>query len=96
MTTSAAELESAPGPDGYPVEAWRALVAQGHGLAQERLVAHRELGLLALRVVPGYVAERDAEEVLHVLGEEIGSSAEELLACRRYALTGDARATERF
>jgi hypothetical protein len=92
----AAELESKPGPDGYPIEAWRALVARGHGLAQERLDAHRELGLLALRVVPGYVAERDAEEVLHVLGEEIGSSAEELLACRRYALTGDARATERF
>ncbi|MGW2376516.1 MULTISPECIES: hypothetical protein [Kitasatospora] len=46
-------------------------------------------------MAPGYVAERDAEEVLHVLGKEIGSSAEELLACRRYALTGDARATER-
>ncbi|MFJ9847578.1 hypothetical protein ACIRYZ_45610 [Kitasatospora sp. NPDC101155] len=91
-----AELESAPGPDGYPVEAWRALVTREHGLAQERLITHRELGLLALRVVPGYVAERNAEEVLHILGEEIGSSADELLACRRYALTGDARATERF
>ncbi|MFI9366935.1 hypothetical protein ACIG5E_38775 [Kitasatospora sp. NPDC053057] len=78
-----AGLESSPGPDGYPV-------------ARDRLDAHRELGLLALQVAPGYVAERDAEEVLHVLGEEIGSSVEELLACRRYALTGDARATERF
>lgn len=91
-----AELESGPGPDGYPVEAWRALVARGHGLAHDRLAAHRELGLLALRVAPGYVADRDAEEVLHILGEEIGSSVDELLACRRYALTGDARATDRF
>ncbi|GAA2984261.1 hypothetical protein GCM10010519_18380 [Streptomyces lactacystinicus] len=28
--------------------------------------------------------------------EEIGSTAEQLLACRRYALTDDARAVERF
>ncbi|MGW2255222.1 hypothetical protein ACWCXH_34320 [Kitasatospora sp. NPDC001660] len=92
----AAELESEPGPDGYPVEMWRTLAAQGREAHQDHLHIKRELGLLALQAVPGYVAERDAEEVLHVLGEEIGSSAEELLACRRYALTGDARATERF
>ncbi|WP_369185852.1 hypothetical protein [Streptomyces sp. Y1] len=89
------ELESRPGPGGCPVEAWRAMVAWGHGLARQRLDAHRDLGLLALRVAPGYVADRGAEEVLHVLGEEIGSSAEEPLACR-YAMTGDKRATERF
>ncbi|MFJ9448455.1 hypothetical protein ACIRRH_42660 [Kitasatospora sp. NPDC101235] len=92
----AAELESAPGPDGYPVEAWRALVARGHGLARQRLAAHRELGLLALRVVPGYIAERDAEDVLHILGEEIGSNAEKLRSCRRFVLTGDARAIDWF
>jgi hypothetical protein len=92
----AAELESEPGPSGYPVEMWRTLAAQGREAHQDHLHIQRELGLLALQAVPGYVAERDAEEVLHVLGEEIGSSAEELLACRRYALTGDARATERF
>ncbi|MEU6967047.1 hypothetical protein AB0A71_04745 [Kitasatospora aureofaciens] len=48
-----AELDSGPGPDGYPVEAWRTLVARGHGLARDRLDTNRELGLLALQVVPG-------------------------------------------
>ncbi|WP_224275545.1 hypothetical protein [Streptomyces sp. LS1784] len=75
-----AELESRPGPDGYPIEAWRALAARGRELYQEDLRIQRELGLLALRVAPGYVADRDAEEILHALGEEIGSSAEELAA----------------
>jgi len=91
-----AELESAPGPDGYPVEAWRALVAEGRGEQQKHLRIQRELGLLVLDAVPGYVAERAAEEVLQLLGAQIGSSVEELLACRRYALTGDARAVDRF
>ncbi|MFJ2582860.1 hypothetical protein [Kitasatospora aureofaciens] len=69
-------------------EAWRALAAQGRKAHQEHLHFQRDLGLLALQAAPGYVAWRDAEEVLHILGAQIGSSAEKLLACRRYALTG--------
>ncbi|MFF7459563.1 hypothetical protein [Kitasatospora sp. NPDC008115] len=92
----AAELAVSSGPDGWSTEQWRSYVVRGHGLARQRLDAHRGLGLLALRVAPGHVADRDAEEALHILGEEIGSSTEELLACRRYVMSGDPRATERF
>ncbi|MER7582495.1 hypothetical protein [Kitasatospora sp. NPDC097691] len=88
------DLQAVQRPDGHDVEAWRAVVARGLGAQQRLLGGFRELGLLALRVAPGYVPDRDAEGVLHLLGKEIGSTCEELLACRRYALTGDARAVE--
>ncbi|MFJ8623521.1 hypothetical protein ACIRD3_11830 [Kitasatospora sp. NPDC093550] len=88
------DLQGVRTPEGHDVEAWRALVARGLGAQQRMLGGFRELGLLALRVAPGYVPDRDAEGVLHLLGKEIGSTCEELLACRRYALTGDARAVE--
>ncbi|MFF2351166.1 hypothetical protein ACFVVL_15455 [Kitasatospora sp. NPDC058115] len=89
-----ADLRSVPGPDGIEVEAWRTVVAEGLGVQKRLRGGYRELGLLALRVAPGYVSDHDAETVLHLLGEEIGSTCDELLACRRYALTGDARAVE--
>ncbi|MGW3046063.1 hypothetical protein ACWC9T_40090 [Kitasatospora sp. NPDC001159] len=41
---AAAELKSAPGPDGYPVEAGRALVARGRADYQEDLLAGRVFG----------------------------------------------------
>lgn len=78
----AAELESTPGPDGYPVKAWRALVARGRGELQEQLRLQHRIGLLALEVAPGYVADRDAEDVLVVLGgllREAGGPVGELL-----------------
>nr|BFD95977.1 hypothetical protein KitaXyl93_73370 [Kitasatospora sp. Xyl93] len=88
------DLQGVRSPDGHDVEAWRHVVARGLDAQQQVLGGFRELGLLALRVAPGYVADRDAEAVLHLLGKELGSTCEELLACRRYALTGDARAVE--
>ncbi|MFF7458444.1 hypothetical protein [Kitasatospora sp. NPDC008115] len=89
-----ADLRRVPGPDGMDVEAWRTVVAEGLDVQKRLRGGYRELGLLALRVAPGYVSDHDAETVLHLLGEEIGSTFDELLACRRYALTGDARAVE--
>ncbi|MFF2660009.1 hypothetical protein ACFVUH_21920 [Kitasatospora sp. NPDC058032] len=89
-----ADLHSVPGPDGMDVEAWRTAVGEGLEVQKRLRGGFRELGLLALRVAPGYVSDHDAEAVLHLLGEEIGSTCDELLACRRYALTGDARAVE--
>ncbi|MFJ9610628.1 hypothetical protein ACIRS1_30235 [Kitasatospora sp. NPDC101176] len=89
-----ADLGSVQGPDGCDVEAWRAAVAQGADAQRRVLDGFRELGLLALRVAPGYLADRDAESVLHLLGKDVGSTLDELLACRRYALTGDVRAVE--
>ncbi|GAA1387080.1 hypothetical protein GCM10009639_11710 [Kitasatospora putterlickiae] len=89
-----ADLHRVPGPDGMDVEAWRTVVAEGLDVQKRLRGGYRELGLLALRVAPGYVSDHDAEAVLHLLGEEIGSTYDELLACRRYALTGDARAVE--
>ncbi|WP_051711658.1 hypothetical protein [Streptomyces sp. NRRL S-350] len=88
------DLQSVQSPEGHDVEAWRAVVARGLEAQQRLLGDFRELGLLALRVAPGYVSDHDAEAVLHLLGKEIGSTCEELMAGRRYALTGDARAVE--
>ncbi|MFF2123759.1 hypothetical protein ACFVXH_41220 [Kitasatospora sp. NPDC058184] len=91
---AAAELAVVHGPDGWDTEQWRSHVARGRDLARQRLDVRRELGLLALQVAPGYLADREAEEALGILGEEIGSTTEQLLAARRYALTGDPRAVE--
>ncbi|MFE4397917.1 MULTISPECIES: hypothetical protein [Streptomycetaceae] len=82
------------GPDSRDTERWHSCVARGRDLARQRLDIRRELGLLALQVAPGYLCDREAEETLGILGEEIGSTAEQLLAARRYALTGDPRAVE--
>ncbi|MEE1787072.1 hypothetical protein PUR71_29820 [Streptomyces sp. SP17BM10] len=89
-----ADLRSVPGPDGCDVEAWRAVVAEGLHAQERVLDGFRDLGLLALRMAPGYLSDHDAEPVLHLLAKETGSTIEELLACRRYALTGDPRAIE--
>ncbi|MFE4356077.1 hypothetical protein [Kitasatospora sp. NPDC056800] len=90
----AAEPAVVHGPDGWDTEQWHSHVARGRDLARQRLDVRHELGLLALQVAPGYLADREAEEALGILGEEIGSTAEQLLAARRYALTGDPRAVE--
>ncbi|MFE6869168.1 hypothetical protein ACFVFS_21745 [Kitasatospora sp. NPDC057692] len=89
-----ADLRTVHGPDGMDVEAWRATVAEGLDTQRRLRGGFRELGLLALRVAPGYLSDHDCEPVLHLLAEEVGSTCDELLACRRYALTGDARAVE--
>lgn len=39
-----AEPEAAPGPGGYPVDAWRAMAARGHDLARQQLTVRREPG----------------------------------------------------
>lgn len=89
-----ADLRIVRAPEGWEVEAWRAVVTEGLNAQERVLGGFRDLGLLALRMAPGYLSDHDAEPVLHLLGKETGSTCEELLACRRYALTGDPRAIE--
>ncbi|MEU8512843.1 hypothetical protein AB0C76_14805 [Kitasatospora sp. NPDC048722] len=52
---------------------------------------HR-IGVLAPETVPAYVGDRQAEEVLARIANDIGITTGEILACHRYAISGDVRA----
>ncbi|MFE0457705.1 hypothetical protein ACFW1A_00400 [Kitasatospora sp. NPDC058965] len=89
----AAELATGPAPDGA-TEAWRQHVtARCDLIAQQRAAQHR-IGLLALEAVPAYLADRQYEDVLTRVADDIGVTTAEVLACRRYAISGDARAMD--
>ena len=90
----AAELESGPAPDGITAEAWRQHVSAGRDLVAQHRAAQHRLGVLALEVVPAYVGDRQAEDVLAPVADDIGLTTAELLACRRYAISGDVRAMD--
>ncbi|WP_404870703.1 hypothetical protein ACI1MP_36910 [Kitasatospora griseola] len=82
-----------PVPNGITAEAWRRQVDAGHDLATQQRAAQLGIGALALEVVPAYIGDRQAEDAgLARLANDIGITTEEILACRRYALSGDVRA----
>lgn len=90
----AAELEMGPVPDGITAEAWRRHVSTGRDLAAQQRAAQHRIGVLALEVSPAYVSDRQATEILARVANDIGITAEEILACRRYAISGDVRAMD--
>ncbi|MFD5922542.1 hypothetical protein ACFVYP_38350 [Kitasatospora sp. NPDC058201] len=91
----AAELEMGPAPDGITTEAWRRHVSAGRDAVTQHRQGQHELGLLALGVVPAYIGDRQAEDAgLARLANDIGITTDELLACRRYAISGDPRAMD--
>ncbi|MGW6916279.1 hypothetical protein ACWGB8_21020 [Kitasatospora sp. NPDC054939] len=58
-----------------------------------RAAQHR-IGVLALEVSPAYISDRQATDNLGRIANDIGTTTDELLACRRYALSGDVRAMD--
>lgn len=91
----AAELEMGPAPDGITTEAWRRHVSAGRDAITQQRAAQLGIGALALEVVPAYVSDRQAEDRgLARLANDIGITTEEILACRRYAISGDVRALD--
>ncbi|MFD7732180.1 hypothetical protein ACFV6F_17545 [Kitasatospora phosalacinea] len=91
----AAELETGPAPDGVTTEAWRRHVSAGRDAITQQRAAQLGIGALALEVVPAYVSDRQAEDAgLARLANDIGITTEEILACRRYAISGDVRAMD--
>ncbi|MGW2401808.1 hypothetical protein ACWCYY_35165 [Kitasatospora sp. NPDC001664] len=90
-----AELETGPAPGGITAEAWRRYASAGRDAVAEQRRGQRELGELALEVVPAYVSDLQAEDNgLARLASDIGITTGELLACRRYAMSGDVRAMD--
>jgi len=90
----AAELETGPAPDGITTEAWRRHVSAGRDLVAQQRAAQHRIGILALETVPAYIGDRQAIDVLARVANDIGITTEEILACRRYALSGDVRAMD--
>ncbi|MFF7459074.1 hypothetical protein [Kitasatospora sp. NPDC008115] len=91
----AAELETGPTPDGITAEAWRRHVTTGRDAISQQRAAQLGIGALALEVAPAHVSDRRAEDHgLARLANDIGITTEEILACRRYAISGDVRAME--
>ncbi|MFI8085872.1 hypothetical protein ACIF6L_34420 [Kitasatospora sp. NPDC086009] len=90
-----AELETGPVPDGVTAEAWRRHVSAGRDSITQQRAAQLGIGALALEVVPAYVSDRQAEDRgLARLANDIGITTEEILACRRYAISGNVRAMD--
>ncbi|MDH6107861.1 hypothetical protein P3T34_000076 [Kitasatospora sp. MAP12-44] len=90
----AAELEMRPAPDGITAEAWRHHVTVGRDLVAQHRAAQHRIGVIALEVVPAYVADHQAEDVLARVANDIGITTAEILACRRYAISDDVRAMD--
>ncbi|MER8103901.1 hypothetical protein [Kitasatospora sp. NPDC094016] len=91
----AAELGIGPAPDGITAEAWRRHVAAGREAISQQRAAELGIGALALEVCPAYLSDRQAEdEGLARLANDIGLTTDHLLACRRYAISGDPRAMD--
>ncbi|MFE2414984.1 hypothetical protein ACFXDE_42335 [Kitasatospora sp. NPDC059408] len=91
----AAELETGPAPDGITAEAWRRHVSVGRDAMTQQRAAQLGIGALALEVMSAYVSDRQAEDAgLARLANDIGITTEEILACRRYAISGDVRAMD--
>ncbi|MGW2543449.1 hypothetical protein ACWC5I_21840 [Kitasatospora sp. NPDC001574] len=88
----AAELETDPTPDGFTAEAWRRHVSAGRDLVSQNHAAQHLTGVLALETVPAYISDRQAEDVLARVANDIRIGTAEILACRRYAISGDVRA----
>ncbi|GGU99200.1 hypothetical protein ACIG0C_30040 [Kitasatospora aureofaciens] len=65
----------------------------GRDAITQQRAAQPGIGALALEVVPAYLSDRQAEDSgLARLANDIGITTEEILACRRYAMSGDVRA----
>ncbi|MFD9596786.1 hypothetical protein ACFWA9_29115 [Kitasatospora sp. NPDC059973] len=89
------DLDEIEVPPGAPYTAED--VRRGRRLVAELTDCDRQLGMLALEVVPAYRSEAGAAlGPLGVLADELGEDVELLLACRRYAVTGDYRAVEEY
>ncbi|MFD4535648.1 hypothetical protein ACFWNL_18410 [Kitasatospora sp. NPDC058397] len=88
------DLDAIEVPPGAPYDA--GAVRRGRRLVAELADCDRQLGALALDVVPAFRAEAEAADPLGVLAAEIGEDVGLLLACRRYAVTGDYRAVEEY
>ncbi|MEU7153864.1 hypothetical protein AB0B15_38490 [Streptomyces sp. NPDC045456] len=88
------ELDRIELPEGCPYTVDD--VREGRRLVEEIRSAERQLGASALEIAPAYWPEERASEPLGVLADDIGEELELLLACRRYAITGDYRAVEEY
>ncbi|MER6365917.1 hypothetical protein [Kitasatospora sp. NPDC001527] len=82
-------------PNGITTEAWHRHVTTGRDAITQQRAAQLGIGALALEVVPAYVSDRLAEDAgLARLANDIGITTEEILACRRYAISGEVRAMD--
>ncbi|MFE3109742.1 hypothetical protein ACFXKJ_27085 [Kitasatospora indigofera] len=90
----ASELAATDRPDGYAAEEWRRHVTVGRDLVAQHRAAQHRIGVLALEVVPAYIADGRAMDVLAPVADDIGITTAEMLACRRYAISGDVRAMD--
>ncbi|GGR00758.1 hypothetical protein [Kitasatospora griseola] len=89
----AVELETGPAPDGTTAEAWRRHVHAGRDAITQQRAAQLGIGTLALELAPAHLSDRQAEDAgLTRLANDIGITTDEILACRRYAITSDVRA----
>ncbi|WP_223199588.1 hypothetical protein, partial [Solihabitans fulvus] len=68
------------------------VVTAGREAAAQLWRAWWQLGQFALEITPGHWSDQRAADVLFVFAEDIGEDLDTVLACRRYALTGDRRA----
>jgi hypothetical protein len=96
LNVPAAELETGPAPDGFTAKAWRRHASAGRDLVAQNHAAQHRIGVLALETVPAYGSERQAEDVLARVANDIGIGigTEEIPACRRDAVSGDVRAMD--
>ena len=69
-------------------------MSAGRDLVTQHRAAQHRIGVLALEVAPAHVADGRAMDVLAPVADDIGITTAELLACRRYALSGDVRAMD--
>ncbi|WP_214411073.1 hypothetical protein [Sphaerisporangium fuscum] len=54
------------------------------------------LGMICLEIAPAYMSEAEASPILALYAEEIGLRLDDVLARRRYAITGDRRCLKRL
>jgi hypothetical protein len=89
------ELDAIELPDGVPYTVDD--VREGRRLVAQLRDADRRLGVLALEIAPAYWSEERAAEPLGILADDLGGEDPALvLACRRFAVTGDYRAVEEY
>lgn len=66
-------------------------IRQARAVVEEIYSMAAEIGRMCLKIAPAYLSEADASEPLSLFADEIGTDLAELLADRRYAITGDRR-----
>ncbi|SEG95177.1 hypothetical protein SAMN04489712_1722 [Thermomonospora echinospora] len=71
-------------------------IAEGRALVERLYAGAAEIGRMCLEIAPAYLSEDQASRWLEPFADEIGLTLEDVLARRRYAITGDRRAVRAF